>query len=137
MCILVSLAHAWLSLRTSPLISQVGSPFKQFSKGLLIGPLVAIFPIPILASLTISKIRKLAIIGIFSVGFLSVIASVVRFAQVMATTGKNEPSVFWQATWGMIKMCVGMDEFHFSLPREERVCYQWLLQPSNSSQAHY
>ncbi|KAM0127281.1 hypothetical protein ACHAP3_008849 [Botrytis cinerea] len=70
--------------------------------------IIAVFPMPILWRLQMSQKQKLGIIGVFSVGFMSAIASIVRFTAVMITNGTSQPSVVWQAAWGMVEMAVAV-----------------------------
>ncbi|KAH6714641.1 hypothetical protein BKA61DRAFT_673959 [Leptodontidium sp. MPI-SDFR-AT-0119] len=73
-----------------------------FSADMSTDAAIALFPIPILMKMKLSRRRKWGTIAVFSVGFLSAIASIVRIMIIMSASGKKEPNIPWQATWGII-----------------------------------
>jgi hypothetical protein len=69
-----------------------------------------LLPIGIIQNLQIPLARKIQIGGLFALGILVIIASIVRVIQVGATTGTNNttPSLAWLALWSIIESSVAI-----------------------------
>jgi hypothetical protein len=66
---------------------------------------VMLLPIGLIRNLQIPFVRKIQIGGLFALGTLVIIASIIRVVQVGATTGasNNTPSLTWLALWSIIE----------------------------------
>jgi hypothetical protein len=67
-----------------------------------------LLPIGLIRNLQIPLSRKLQIGGLFALGILVIIASIIRVVQVNATTGESNttPSLTWLALWSIIESSV-------------------------------
>jgi hypothetical protein len=69
-----------------------------------------LLPIGLIRNLQIPLARKIQIGGLFALGILVIIASIVRVIQVGATTGASNatPSLTWLALWSIIESSVAI-----------------------------
>jgi hypothetical protein len=69
-----------------------------------------LLPIGLIRNLQIPLARKIQIGGLFALGILVIIASIVRVVQVGATTRANHttPSLTWLALWSIIESSVAI-----------------------------
>jgi hypothetical protein len=69
-----------------------------------------LLPIGLIRNLQIPLSRKLQIGGLFALGILVIIASIIRVVQVNATTGESNttPSLTWLALWSIIESSVAI-----------------------------
>ena len=77
---------------------------------LLIHSTVMLLPIGLIRNLQIPLARKIQIGGLFALGILVIIASIIRVIQVGATTsaGNTTPSLTWLALWSIIESSVAI-----------------------------
>jgi hypothetical protein len=69
-----------------------------------------LLPIGLIRNLQIPLSRKIQIGGLFALGTLVIIASIIRVVQVGATTGASNttPSLTWLALWSIIESSVAI-----------------------------
>ncbi|KAI4638793.1 hypothetical protein J4E93_009821 [Alternaria ventricosa] len=77
---------------------------------LLMHSTVMLLPIGLIRNLQIPLARKIQIGGLFALGILVIIASIIRVIQVGATTsaGNTTPSLTWLALWSIIESSVAI-----------------------------
>lgn len=73
-------------------------------------PTVMSLPIGLIRHLRIPLVRKIQAVGLFGLGILVIIASIIHVIQVGATTsaGNTTPSLTWLALWSIIESSVAI-----------------------------
>ncbi|KAI4223306.1 MAG: hypothetical protein L6R36_005510 [Xanthoria steineri] len=104
--------HAWFtfaqcSTERDTRASTV-SLFYAFAVDIVTDLMIMIFPLRILWSLRLSRVRKVSIMAVFGVGIICIITSIVRVTNIHKRAHASQPAPSWLILWAVIEAAIAV-----------------------------
>ncbi|KAL8846136.1 MAG: hypothetical protein Q9221_008753 [Calogaya cf. arnoldii] len=102
--------HAWFTFgqcwTDRDARASVVSLFYAFAVDILTDLMIMIFPLRILWSLRLNRVRKLSLMAVFGVGIVCIITSIIRVANIHSRAQSSQPSPSWLMLWAVIEAAI-------------------------------